>query len=339
MVDGNGYAIYSVYKYLEQKIWLGGLKLRIDLFCNPENVLHDTQNENIGTGYVQKMEPDKSLFDYYFVAKETESNIPSFLYTKDGNCRDLLNVKPINYCKMAENSYPFNDSRVESEDVWRTVDEKGRKTTPYMKYNKDKVNYLIHYYLERGGDMETYPFESDDKETQTAYKHLVEFYACQAIEESRFRSVFVDSGIDTATITVDAKGEIKIEAKDHNNLEELENVKKKLTEFGKAATAFRNIIFREGQQYASLPGEKKNELSSIYYTSWILYRHYGLRVEDLCIQADGSIAGLTEEVYNDYEYRSDSDFYKNIIKRIERGGSSEDEIGRIVYKEGNIFIL
>lgn len=27
----------------------------------------------------------------------------------------------------------------------------------HMKYNKDKVNYLVHYYLDRGGDMETYP--------------------------------------------------------------------------------------------------------------------------------------------------------------------------------------
>ena len=71
----------------------------------------------------------------------------------------------------------------------------------------------------------------------------------------------------------------------------------------------------------------------------ILYRHYDLRVEDLAIMEDGGISGLTEDVYNDYEYRSDSDFYKNIIKLRERGGSSEDEVGRLVYKESNIFVL
>ena len=54
---------------------------------------------------------------------------------------------------------------------------------------------------------------------------------------------------------------------------------------------------------------------------------------------DGEISGLTEDVYNDYEYRSDSDFYKNIRKLIEKGGSSDDEVGRIVYKENNIFVL
>lgn len=184
-----------------------------------------------------------------------------------------------------------------------------------------------------------YPFENDSDETRTAYKHLAEFYAYQALEESRLRSVFTDSGVDTATITVDAKGEIKIETKAYGNQEQLENVKRKLTEFGKTATAFRNIIFREGQQYAGFSGEKKIELSGMYYTGWILYRHYGLRVEDLSISEDGRISGLTEDVYSDYEYRADSDFYKNIIKLIERGGSSEDEVGRIVYKEGDIFVL
>ena len=77
----------------------------------------------------------------------------------------------------------------------------------------------------------------------------------------------------------------------------------------------------------------------MYYTGWILYRHYGLRIEDLTIMEDGEISGLTEDVYNDYEYRSDSDFYKNIRKLIEKGGSSDDEVGRIVYKENNIFVL
>ena len=187
--------------------------------------------------------------------------------------------------------------------------------------------------------METYPFENDSEETQTAYKHLAEFYAYQALEESRLRSAFENSGIDSATITVDVKGEIKIESGNNYDSEKLDNLKSKLVESGKTATAFRNIIFREGQQYVGLSGEKKNEFSSMFYTGWILYRHYGLRVEDLAITEDGEIFGLTEDVYNDYEYRSASDFYNNIKKLIERGGSSEDDVGRIVYKEGNIFVL
>ena len=63
-----------------------------------------------------------------------------------------------------------------------------------------------------------------------------------------------------------------------------------MVESGKTATAFRNIIFREGQQYVGLSGEKKNEFSSMFYTGWILYRHYGLRVEDLAITEDGEIS-------------------------------------------------
>lgn len=308
-------------------------------FERPEAVLDSTHKRYIENSCVQKNMQHKSLLDYYLEDERAADNIPSFLYTKSGISQDLINVKPLNYCKMAKNDYPFEETKLNSKDIWFTVGENGRQTTPYMKYNQDKVNYLVHFYLERGGNMETYPFENDSEETQTAYKHLAEFYAYRALEESRFRSAFVDSGIDAATITVDAKGEIKIESGSEYNPEKLENVRKKLTESGKTATAFRNIIFREGQQYVCLSAEKKNELSSMYYTGWILYRHYGLKVEDLAIMEDGGISGLTEAVYNDYEYRSDSDFYKDIIKLIEKGGSSEEEVGRIIYKSGDIFVL
>lgn len=126
-----------------------------------------------------------------------------------------------------------------------------------MKYNKDKVNYLVHYYLVRWRGYGDIPFENDSEETQTAYKHLAEFYAYQALEESRLRSAFENSGIDSATITVDVKGEIKIESGNNYDSEKLDNLKSKLVESGKTATAFRNIIFREGQQYVGLSGEKK----------------------------------------------------------------------------------
>lgn len=313
--------------------------MRVNIFEQPEIILDSINKKNIVNGCAQKNMQDKSLLDYYLEDERAVDNIPSFLYTKSGISQDPLIVKPLNYCKMAENDYSFNETKLNAEDIWLSVDENGRQTTPYMKYNQDKVNYLVHYYLERGGDMETYPFENDSEETQTAYKHLAEFYAYQALEESRLRSAFADFGVDTATITVDAKGEIKIESGNQYDPDKLENVRRKLMESEKTATAFRNIIFREGQQYIGLPGEKKNEISSMYYTGWILYRHYGLRVEDLAIMENGKISGLTQDVYNDYEYRSDSDFYKDIIKLIEKGGSSEDEVGRIIYKEGNIFVL
>ena len=265
--------------------------MRVNNFEHPGAVLASSHKINIENGCVQKNRQDKSLLDYYLEDERAEDIIPSFLYTKSGISQDLLNVKPLNYCEMAKAGYSFSENKLNSKDVWLTVDENGRQTTPYMKYNKDKVNYLVHYYLDRGGDMETYPFENDSEETQTAYKHLAEFYAYQALEESRLRSAFENSGIDSATITVDVKGEIKIESGNNYDSEKLDNLKSKLVESGKTATAFRNIIFREGQQYVGLSGEKKNEFSSMFYTGWILYRHYGLRVEDLAITEDGEIFG------------------------------------------------
>ena len=55
----------------------------------------------------------------------------------------MLNVKPLNCCEMAKAGYSFSENKLNSKDVWLTVDENGRQTTPYMKYNKDKVNYLV----------------------------------------------------------------------------------------------------------------------------------------------------------------------------------------------------
>ena len=162
--------------------------MRVNNFEHPGAVLTSSHKINIENGCVQKNRQDKSLLDYYLEDERAEDIIPSFLYTKSGISQDLLNVKPLNYCEMAKAGYSFSENKLNSKDVWLTVDENGRQTTPYMKYNKDKVNYLVHYYLDRGGDMETYPFENDSEETQTAYKHLAEFYAYQALEESRLRA-------------------------------------------------------------------------------------------------------------------------------------------------------
>ena len=151
--------------------------MKVDIFKNQEIILDDTQNKIPKIDYEQNIKPDRSLLDYYLADERAKTVVSSFLYTRSGTSQDLLNVKPLNYCKMAENNYPFDENKLDKEDIWLTEDENGRKMTPYMRYNKDKVNYLVHYYLERGGDMRMYPFENDSDETRTAYKHLAEFYA------------------------------------------------------------------------------------------------------------------------------------------------------------------
>ena len=77
----------------------------------------------------------------------------------------------------------------------------------------------------------------------------------------------------------------------------------------------------------------------MYNVGWILYRYYSVRIEDLSMAEDGSISGLPDEVYEKHDYQFQPDFYDNIRKLIRRGGKSEDEIGRIVYRNGKLFVL
>lgn len=59
----------------------------------------------------------------------------------------------------------------------------------------------------------------------------------------------------------------------------------------------------------------------------------------MSIAEDGSISGLPDDVYEKYDDQLQTDFYDNIRKLIRRGGKSGDEIGRIVYRNENLFIL
>ena len=98
--------------------------MRVNNFEHPGAVLASSHKINIENGCVQKNRQDKSLLDYYLEDERAEDIIPSFLYTKSGISQDLLNVKPLNYCEMAKAGYSFSENKLNSKDVWLTVDER-----------------------------------------------------------------------------------------------------------------------------------------------------------------------------------------------------------------------
>lgn len=187
--------------------------------------------------------------------------------------------------------------------------------------------------------MSTYPFENDSEKTKKVYKSLVMMDAGRVIEESRLKHVFEKSGISEGTIVIDAKGDVSIETDEDVSLEEKESMKKQLMEAGRTADALRNIIFSESPRFANLSSENRLETSSMYNVGWILYRYYSVRIEDLSMAEDGSISGLPDEIYEKHDYQSQADFYDHIRELIRRGGTSEDEVGRFVYKNGKLFVL
>lgn len=154
------------------------------------------------------------------------------------------------------------------------------------------------------------------------------------------KSVFEEAGVTKALVTVDAKGDITVETDEAENEDVNTDVIKQNFEYpAETAQTFRKILFGESPQYLRLSGEKRNDVSCMYYTGWILNHIYGIKVEDLSVAEDGSIVGLTDEVYNDYDYTPQTDFYINVRKLVARGGSSEDEVGRMMYDNGNIYLL
>ncbi len=305
----------------------------------------------------------RSLLDYCCISGRSKRAMPSQSYTAKGDYSDSSYVRPkfecmrvisqpyvdlnddcgvgarrLDYCDEAQAGFAYDESKIWEKDIWITKDAKGRPTS-YFKWNQDKVNYLIHYYIERGGDMSTYPFEDDLDKTKGAYKSIVMAYASRAIKESRLKSVFEKGGISDGTIIVDAKGDVTIETEEEVSLENQEEIKKKLTEAGETATALRDVIFDQSPKYVGLSGEKKNETSNLYYVGWILNRYYSTRLEDLSIEEDGSIAGLPDEVYEKKGYQFQTDFYKRLKTLLRKGVKSEDEIGRLIYRNGKLYIL
>ena len=295
------------------------------------------ESGSLNPSRMMQVKPEKSLLDYCCISQQTEEIMPSMIYTSKGNYYDASNhaARQLNFCEKVQAGYPYEESKLGQKDVWMT---EGR-STPFLVCNKDKVNYLIHYYIERGGDMSTYPFENDSERTKRAYQFNVTLQVNKALEESRLKHVFEEAGVSEGTIAVDAKGEVSIETDVEVSFEKKESMKKQLMERGWTDTALRNMVFSQCSGFAGLSIEEKNEASSMYNVGWILYRYYSVRIEDLSMAEDGSISGLPDEVYEKHDYQSQPDFYDNIRKLIRRGGKSEDEIGRIVYRNGKLFVL
>ena len=188
--------------------------------------------------------------------------------------------------------------------------------------------------------MSTYPFENDSEDIQMAYKNSAEVYGFHAMEECRLRKAFEDAGIQEATISIDVKGEITVDTADEQaDIEALKQCLKSDRTSGRTSISLRNAIFNEGYKYNNLSNEESIDTSAMYATAWQLYRHYGIDIDDLSIEKDGSISGLTDEVYEDYDCQTHTEFYGFIKKLIRRGGSSSDEIGRIMYKDGKLYVL
>lgn len=283
------------------------------------------------------IEAKKTLLDYLSLTERTVSCMKSELYSNLGQIKSSRYILSQFYrfqaCENAVGNFPYDADMIENKEVWRTTDEYGRKTTPYMDYDKNKLNYLINYYAGNGGNLSEYPFPEDEKMTQDAYKDLVKIHAGSVLDEALISGIFNDSGIDSCTVTIDAKGEVNVDSDNEAISKEL---KEKLMAQGTVGMALRNIIYRRRAVSENMSSETRSAKAEQTCTRWDLYRDYGVLIEDLSINEESEIEGLPEQVYQDYG--TNPIFYES-IKSIIRGNESSDSIiGTFVYISGNVYI-
>lgn len=284
----------------------------------------------------KSMESRKSLLDYLFISGQLDEPMKSETYddlrlSSMKNRYNLSEFYRFSECENVAVNHKYDITKINRKDkdydVWYTVDKDGRKTTPYMHYNEDKIHYLANFYAKNGGDLSQYPFP-DDEMTKDTYIGLVKTYAGKVIREAQIAKVFEDSGVDACVMKLDIKGEVYIETEDENKAEKLrENF---LAD--KMATGLRTMIFGKSEYAKSMSNETKIYKSEQVGMRWSLYRHHGIVVDDLSINEEGEVEGLPE-IFKDY----DPLFFDIVKGGILSKESSNQIIGTFIYKDGKVY--
>ncbi len=103
----------------------------------------------------KSMESRKSLLDYLFISGQLDEPMKSETYddlrlSSMKNRYNLSEFYRFSECENVAVNHKYDITKINRKDkdydVWYTVDKDGRKTTPYMHYNEDKIHYLANFY-------------------------------------------------------------------------------------------------------------------------------------------------------------------------------------------------
>lgn len=200
-----------------------------------------------------------------------------------------------------------------------------------LKINMDKVNYLINFYTKNGGDMSVYPFDEKEEWIERSYKFAVSLDGYNPITESKIKSTIESSGLNNVSFSIDAKGSILIEADDGAKADVLSDL------LNSIKNDLKSYLLRNGEYCKNMSSSNKSDFSDNWSSRIALYDRYGVVVESLKIEADGSISGLPEEsaklCEENYLYAG------NLKNAIKSSVSSDEIIGTFTYKNGSLYIV
>jgi hypothetical protein len=315
----------------------------ISVFFDTKNRVEESMQSRVEESLQNRQDVDdllteekvpKTLLDYLVLSElseEGKSVANSDLYTKDGTFVSLPKLQPLPYCAMIKETFPYDEAKLGEVDVWKTCTRDGCNQRSIIP-NEDKINYLIQYYVERGGDTSVYPFSNDTEETRKLYEGLATWHGQHAIEESRIRSIFTSAGIEDGKMTIDAKGVIKVEAQDAD----MEVVNEKLDNLTIRQAIFTRMVY-SNSRYSHFSDERINKLYTSLTVRRALYLEYNTKLEDLSVSENGSILGLPEGIREDYKGGWQY-FYPELQQALAKGGSSDAIVATITYKNGELYI-
>lgn len=233
--------------------------------------------------------------------------------------------------KTVEQALPYNESNV------FIAEDYGER---HVRYNIDKVNYLAQQIIKKGYQSvykaseirkeleKSYPFEGDSIWMKKSVIFGAIGRAGSLYRHNKLKKAFEDSGVTAATLAIDAKGEITVEASNGGDLEKL---KQMLTH---KSDLFRTVYFKGvGTTMLSDSPEEKRYL--VTEVRWMLWHQYGLTINDL-VDEKGKIKDLPEKLRLTEESKK---YFSDLILYGWKHGMTEDTLlGKLTYVNGKLYV-
>ena len=206
-----------------------------------------------------------------------------------------------------------------------------------VKYNQDKRHYLAQILLKTGVEPfhipreeieKNYPFEGDSVWVKRGVIDGAIGYAESFYRHNNLKDAFEKAGVTAATLSVDTKGEITVEAADGGDLEQLKETLMHKSDL------FDTVYFKgEGKTMISDSPEEKQYL--VTEMRWMLWHQYGLTINDL-VDENGNIINLPEKLQQNEESKQ---YITDLILYGWRHRMTEDTLlGKITYVNGRVYV-
>lgn len=206
--------------------------------------------------------------------------------------------------------------------------------------NDDKINYLAQQLLKQGV-FDNYKFKEIYKKLEEVYpfkgdsiwmkKSVLTGAVVEAgcyYAHNKLKDAFEDAGVTAATLSIDAKGEITVEAADGGDLEKL---KQTLTH----KSDLFQTVYCKGVGTTVMPDSPEEKRFLVTEVRWMLWKKYGLKIDDL-IDENGQVKELPESMR---ETKDAEKYFSDLILYGWKHGMTEDTLlGKLTYVNGKLYV-